>query len=47
MKLVKDTNTDEVIKKISDKDAEDAFRTILPGWVRIQTEKDFLKLQKE
>ena len=32
MKLVKDTNTDEVIKKISDKDAEDAFRTIL-AWM--------------
>jgi len=32
MKLVKDTNTNEVIKKISDKDAEDAFRTIL-AWM--------------
>ncbi len=32
MKLVKDTNTDEVTKKISDKDAEDAFRTIL-AWM--------------
>ena len=32
MKLVKDTNTDEVNKKISDKDAEDAFRTIL-AWM--------------
>ena len=32
MKLVKDTNTDEAIKKISDKDAEDAFRTIL-AWM--------------
>ena len=32
MKLVKDANTDEVIKKISDKDAEDAFRTIL-AWM--------------
>ena len=32
MKLVKDTNTEEVIKKISDKDAEDAFRTIL-AWM--------------
>ncbi len=29
MKLVKDTNTEQNIKKISDKDAEDAFRTIL------------------
>jgi len=32
MKLVKDTNTDELVKKISDKDAEDAFRTIL-AWM--------------
>ena len=32
MKLVKDTNTDEAIKKISDKDAEEAFRTIL-AWM--------------
>ena len=32
MKLVNDTNSDEVIKKISDKDAEDAFRTIL-AWM--------------
>ena len=29
MKLVKDTNTEQKVKKISDKDAEDAFRTIL------------------
>ena len=32
MKLVKDTNTEDTIKKISDKDAEDAFRTIL-AWM--------------
>ena len=32
MKLVKETNSDEVIKKVSDKDAEDAFRTIL-AWM--------------
>ena len=32
MKLVKDINTDEAIKKISDKDAEEAFRTIL-AWM--------------
>ena len=32
MKLVKDSNTQEAIKKISDKDAEDAFRTIL-AWM--------------
>ena len=29
MKLVKDTNTNQEIKKISDKDAEEAFKTIL------------------
>tara|TARA_B100000900_G_scaffold232303_1_gene197301 strand:- start:688 stop:1299 length:612 start_codon:yes stop_codon:yes gene_type:complete len=29
MKLVKDTNTEQVAKKISDKEAEDAFKTIL------------------
>ena len=29
MKLVKDTKAEEAIKKISDKEAEDAFRTIL------------------
>ena len=29
MKLVKDTNTENKIKKISDKEAEDAFKTIL------------------
>ena len=32
MKLVKDTNTDNQIKKISDKEAEDAFKTIL-AWM--------------
>ena len=32
MKLVKDINTDQVIKKISDRDAEDAFKTIL-AWM--------------
>ena len=32
MKLVKDTNTDQETKKISDKEAEDAFRTIL-SWI--------------
>ncbi len=29
MKLVKDTNVEQEIKKVSDKEAEDAFRTIL------------------
>ena len=32
MKLVKDTNNEQEIKKISDKDAEEAFRTIL-AWM--------------
>ena len=32
MKLVKDTNFEKEIKKISDKEAEDAFRTIL-AWI--------------
>ena len=32
MKLVKDTNQEEEIKKVSDKEAEDAFRTIL-AWM--------------
>ena len=32
MKLVKDTNTDQEAKKISDKEAEEAFRTIL-AWM--------------
>ena len=32
MKLVKDSNTDQQIKNISDKEAEDAFRTIL-AWM--------------
>ena len=32
MKLVKDTNTDNQIKKISDKEAEYAFKTIL-AWI--------------
>ena len=32
MKLVKDTDTEQEIKKISDKEAEEAFRTIL-AWI--------------
>ena len=32
MKLVKDTDTDNQIKKISDKEAEEAFKTIL-AWM--------------
>ena len=32
MKLVKDTDTDNQIKKVSDKEAEDAFKTIL-AWM--------------
>ena len=32
MKLVKDSNTENEIKKVSDKEAEDAFKTIL-SWM--------------
>ena len=32
MKLVKDTNTETEIKKVSDKEAEEAFKTIL-SWM--------------
>ena len=32
MKLVKDTNIEKDLKKISDKEAEDAFKTIL-AWM--------------
>ena len=32
MKLVKDTKVEQEIKKVSDKDAENAFRTIL-AWM--------------
>jgi GTP cyclohydrolase I len=32
MKLVKDSNQEQEIKKVSDKEAEDAFRTIL-AWM--------------
>tara|TARA_B100001057_G_scaffold201306_1_gene202072 strand:+ start:22 stop:636 length:615 start_codon:yes stop_codon:yes gene_type:complete len=54
MKLVKDTNTEQHIKKISDKDAEDAFRTILT-WMGedpnreglIETPKRVVKAFKE
>ena len=54
MKLVKDTNTEQQIKKISDKDAEDAFRTILT-WMGedpnreglIETPKRVVKAFKE
>ncbi len=54
MKLVKDTNTEQDIKKISDKDAEEAFRTILT-WIGedpnreglIETPKRVVKAFKE
>ena len=54
MKLVKETNSEEVIKKVSDKDAEDAFRTIL-AWMGedpnreglIETPKRVVKAFKE
>ena len=54
MKLVKDTKAEEAIKKISDKEAEDAFRTIL-RWMGedpnreglIETPKRVVKAFKE
>jgi len=54
MKLVKDSSTDQEIKKISDKEAEDAFRTIL-AWMGedpareglIETPKRVVKAFKE
>ena len=54
MKLVKDTKAEEAIKKISDKEAEDAFRTIL-RWMGedpnreglLETPKRVMKAYKE
>ena len=54
MKLVKDTNTEKEIKKVSDKEAEEAFRTIL-AWIGedpareglIETPKRVVKAFKE
>ena len=54
MKLVKETNTDQDIKKVSDKEAEEAFRTIL-AWMGedpnreglIETPKRVIKAFKE
>ncbi len=54
MKLVKDSNQQEEIKKVSDKEAEDAFRTIL-AWMGedpareglIETPKRVVKAFKE
>ena len=54
MKLVKETNTEQVIKKVSDKDAEEAFKTILT-WMGedpsreglIETPKRVVKAFKE
>ena len=54
MKLVKDTNIEQGIKKVSDKDAEEAFRTIL-AWMGedpareglIETPKRVVKAFKE
>ena len=41
MKLVKDTNTEEETKKISDKEAEEAFKTILAWMGEIQIERGY------
>ena len=54
MKLVKESNIDQEIKKVSDKDAEDAFKTIL-AWMGedpareglIETPKRVVKAFKE
>ena len=54
MKLVKDTNTEEETKKISDKEAEEAFKTIL-AWMGenpnreglLETPKRVVKAYKE
>ena len=54
MKLVKDTNNDQEIKKVSDKEAEDAFKTIL-SWMGedpsreglVETPKRVVKAFKE
>ena len=41
MKLVKDSNTDQEIKNVSDKEAEEAFRTIL-AWMGENPEREGL-----
>ena len=54
MKLVKDTNTNQEVKKISDKEAEEAFKTIL-SWLGedpnreglLETPKRVMKAYKE
>ena len=46
MKLVKDTNTDQETKKISDKEAEDAFRTILAWMGEDPTREGLLETPK-
>ena len=46
MKLAKDTNIDQEIKKISDKDAEDAFRTILAWMGEDPTREGLLETPK-
>ena len=41
MKLVKDTDDKNLVtKKVSDKEAEEAIRTIYHGWERTLKEKD-------
>ncbi len=47
MKLVKDSNTQEDIKNISDKEAEAAFKTILAWMGEDPNREGYLKLQKE
>ena len=45
MKLVKNDN-DKNKDKISDKEAEEAFRNFCPGWEKTLLEKVYLKLLK-
>ena len=46
MKLVKDSNQEEEIKKVSDKEAEDAFRTILAWMGENPTREGLLETPK-
>ena len=48
MKLVKDTDNKIIeTSEVTDKEAEQAFKTILTWLAKILTEKGFQKLQKE
>ena len=47
MKLVKNTEDNQNLKKVSDKEAEDAFRTILSWMGEDPSREGLWKLQKE